>query len=245
MGRAICSEDCYVVFPFCQNLILKMQFSTFVFLGVAMLIVNIYAAPLSEERRGDECPSGWKEVNGFQKCYFYKLSDEEVHYLDANQFCQQPGVVGSRLFTPGSLDELKQVEAAMIPDSVAGGEKLYWTGYVEFGWQSDDPNNLVYAANAYPFELMPKELWGPNEPTDWLPSREPCTWGNGAGRGIGDWDCVSTGWAGHTIICEADWNVETSASKRGDANLMQNAQERGQANLMQKRKGGGDEEERR
>jgi len=224
-----------------------MNLFTFVFLGVVMLSGNTFAVPLSEERRGDECPSGWKEVNGFQKCYFYKLSDEvPVHYLDANQFCQQPGVVGSRLFTPGSIDEMKKVEAAMIPDSVTGYPRRYWTGYVEFGWQSDNPDNLVYAANAYPFELMPKELWGNNEPSDFLPIREPCTWTAATGQGIGDWDCISTSqWSGQTIICEVDWNVETPATKRGDANLMQNARERGQAKLMQKRNGGGDEEERR
>jgi len=149
------------------------------------------------ERGSEQCQAPWKAVYGFHKCYTYKYSEEVVEYIDANQFCQQPGVVGSRLFTPGSLDEMKQVDKAMIPDSVTGDPRNYFTGYVEFGWQSDNPDNLVYAANAYPFELMPKELWSSNnEPNDWLPVREPCTWATG--QGIGDWDCVSTSGQGST-----------------------------------------------
>merc|ERR1711879_134938 len=58
---------------------------------------------------------------------------------------------------------------------------------------------------------MPKELWMPNEPSDFLPIREPCTWGNGSGRGIGAWDCISTSqWSGQTIICEVLERGDTS-----------------------------------
>merc|ERR1711879_386726 len=105
------------------------------------------------------------------------------------------------------------------------------TGFVEFDWQLWKEGPLLFAANAYPFEPMPEGMWNAGQPNDNLPYMEPCT--ASAGDGIQDGGCINNDWfAGQTIICEAAWNVETPASKRGDANLMQNARERGQANLM-------------
>merc|ERR1711879_51899 len=74
-------------------------------------------------------------------------------------------------------------------------------------------------------------MWNAGQPNDNLPYMEPCT--ASAGDGIQDGGYINNDWfAGQTIICEAAWNVETPASKRGDANLMHNARERGQANPM-------------
>merc|ERR1719499_1134463 len=91
------------------------------------------------ERGSGHCQAPWKAVGGFQKCYLFHLSNKYVSYLDATPFCMQPGVTGSRLFTPGSLDEMHQVEKAMIPASVAWPARSYFIGYVEYGWQFDNP----------------------------------------------------------------------------------------------------------
>jgi len=239
-----------------------MQFFTCLFLGVAMLIVNTFAAPLSEEmqaleeqsymhERGSECQFPWKAVDGFQKCYKYEYSEEVIEYPDANQYCigSKPG---ARLFTPSSVDETKKVDAAMIPSSVSGNARSFWTGYVQYAWQLANPKGpLLYAANAYPFEPLPKGMWAAGQPQDWEPYQEPCTVGGaevGAPGLIGDTGCVWTGsspwFKGHTILCEFAWtlkpvstrrgtNMMQNAHERGQANLMQNGQERGQANLMQ------------
>merc|ERR1711879_480376 len=65
------------------------------------------------ERGSEQCQAPWKAVDGFQKCYQYKYSDDVVQYIDANDICIR-SKPGARLFTPGSTDETKKVDAAMI-----------------------------------------------------------------------------------------------------------------------------------
>merc|ERR1711879_1098335 len=54
MGESYLFRRLLRCIPFLSKFDFKDAVSTFVFLGVAMLIVNTFAAPLSEEQRGEE-----------------------------------------------------------------------------------------------------------------------------------------------------------------------------------------------
>merc|ERR1719499_2717948 len=123
------------------------------------------------------------------------------------------------------------------------------TTHVQFNWQQwKDPEPLVFASNAFPFEAVPGELWDAGEPGDWTPNlMEPCSFSlTGTAK---DWNYDDYQWYHklrlHDVLCNSKWNTvicETATGEnmmqnrqeRGQANLMQKAQERGQANLMQK-----------
>merc|ERR1711879_898066 len=90
------------------------------------------------ERGSEQCQAPWKAVDCFQKCYQYKYSDDAVQYIDANDICIR-SKPGARLFTPGSPDEMKKVDEDMIPSSVSGSARSFWTGYVEYAWQLANP----------------------------------------------------------------------------------------------------------
>jgi len=242
-----------------------MKLSTIQFLGVAMLIVNTFAAPLSEEMhtrgernaihtRGENemqaredvgCLGNWSSVDNFPKCYFYSFFEDGKDFEEANNFC---ATAGARLFTPASLEEMQSVpETLFSPEFQNSTKASFFTSYVQFNWQQwKDPEPMVFASNAFPFEAVPDELWDAGEPGDWTPSlMEPCSFSvTGTAK---DWNYDDYQWYHklrlHDVLCDSKWNTVICETATGE-NMMQNRQERAGGKMMQNRSGG-DEEERR
>ena len=194
-----------------------MKFLNFQILGVAMLIVDTFAATMGEqergatnemqkaqgevERRAAGCEEPWIAVNGIPgKCYLYLNSGSMMDYESSNDLCTQLQP-WSRLFTPMTRQEMQSVELALIPDTVRNTiSGRYFTSFV-----GNASGTQQYSSNSFPFEMVNKDLWAKDEPNVGGPQ---CVLGKQPEKGdsrAGLCDVVcTTGYlgSGHSVICE-------------------------------------------